>query len=122
MRKNAPMSRRQSWSQSQRDAFNTSWRRWYASNAKRKLGWQQRRLEEIRAWWRELKATKACEHCGETAPECLHFHHVDPATKKFNLSNAASGGRSRHAILAELDKCIVLCANCHFKHHWDERH
>ena len=37
------------------------------------------------ALWREYKATKSCEQCGEAAPECLHFHHVDPATKSFDL-------------------------------------
>lgn len=42
----------------------------------------------------------------------LHFHHVDPATKRLQL-----GGRGlTHAwniLLDEASKCVLLCANCH---------
>ena len=114
------MGQRDNWTQQQRDAFNAQWRRWYRDNAKRKRQWETLRRDEIRRWWREFKASKSCERCGESAPECLHFHHIDPATKLFSLSNAASNGRSKAVILAEVAKCIVLCVNCHAKHHWDE--
>jgi hypothetical protein len=49
------------------------------------------------------------------------FHHRDPLEKKFMLSVAATAGRSRKALLEEMAKCIVLCANCHLIHHWEER-
>jgi hypothetical protein len=104
-----------------RDAFNASWRKWYRKNASRKIAWQQRRRVELRTWWNELKGTKYCMRCGETAPECLHFHHRDPKEKSFELSSAVAGGWSRERILAETAKCDVLRANCHLKHHWDER-
>ena len=99
---------------------NAAWRRWYRDNAKRKVAWQLRRRVEIRVWWRELKATKRCERCGESDPDCLQFHHRDPATKEVTLSNAIIRW-SREHILAEVAKCEVLCANCHLKHHWDAR-
>jgi hypothetical protein len=109
------------WREKNRDRFNELWRRWYDKNAPRKIAWQHRRRLELRAWWRELKSTKRCEQCGEDNPSCLHFHHDDPATKDFDLSVAASNGWSRKRILAEVAKCRVLCANCHLKHHWQER-
>ena len=115
------MAKRESWQARNRDAFNEMWRRWYRNNAGRKMTWQKRRLDDLREWWRELKTTKRCDECGETAPECLHFHHIDPTTKSFDLGAGASKGRSKAAILAELAKCRVLCANCHLKFHWDER-
>ncbi len=105
-----------------RDTFNAAWRRWYAKNAKRKQAWQTRRRRELRAWWLAIKATKRCVRCGETAAECLHFHHLDPTTKKFEVSVGVGQGWSRKLISAEMAKCIVLCANCHLIHHWDERH
>jgi hypothetical protein len=53
-----------------------------------------------------------CATCGyATCYEALSFHHVDPARKSFNLSVAAS--KSRAAYLAELAKCVLVCANCH---------
>ena len=109
------------WNQRNRERFNQQWRRWYAKNAKRKRGWQRRRREGIRRWWLELKATKRCERCGESALECLHFHHRDPAEKDLDLSLAIARGWAKERILAEIAKCEVLCANCHMKHHWEER-
>ena len=104
-----------------REQYNASWRKWYGKNAQRKMAWQKRRRDEIRQWWRELKATKRCEQCGESAPECLHFHHRDPAQKEIELGNVMRYGWCKDRILAELDKCDVLCANCHLRHHWEER-
>jgi hypothetical protein len=64
---------------------------------------------------------ESCELCGECAPECLHFHHIDPAKKEITLSAAVANGWARERILAEMAKCRVLCANCHLEHHCDER-
>ncbi len=105
-----------------RDQQNAAWRKWYAKNSARKIAWQRRRRHEMRTWWRELKATKQCERCGESAPECLHFHHRDRTQKEIDLGKVGSQGQwSKKRILAEVAKCDVLCANCHQKHHWQER-
>src|SRR5262245_29861815 len=34
-----------------RDQQNSAWRKWYRSNAARKIAWQHRRREELRQWW-----------------------------------------------------------------------
>lgn len=104
-----------------REQYNASWRKWYRKNAQRKIAWHKRRRDEIRQWWRELKATKRCERCGESAPECLHFHHRDPEQKEIDLGSVMRYGWSKDRIVAELSKCDVLCANCHLKLHWNER-
>ena len=41
----------------------------------------------------------------------LHFHHVDPALKSFNMS--LGGGKAIAAYRAEAAKCVLVCANCH---------
>jgi transposase len=55
----------------------------------------------------------ACALCGyDRHPGALHFHHLDPATKSFSLSEqgvARSIARAR----AEARKCVLLCSNCH---------
>jgi hypothetical protein len=104
-----------------RIAFNAAWQRWYRKNAKRKMTWQQRRRDELRQWWNELRATKSCARCGERTPECLEFHHVAPEAKDVEVSRLVANGASRKRILAEIARCEVLCANCHLIHHWNER-
>ena len=53
-----------------------------------------------------------CERCGYAKCfRALTFHHRDPKTKLFGLS--ISSTRSWEKIRAELDKCDLLCANCH---------
>lgn len=58
------------------------------------------------------EAGGACVLCGYN--RCLfslHFHHVDPAKKSFQMTVAI--GRSIAAFRAEATKCVLLCANCH---------
>lgn len=49
----------------------------------------------------------------------LDFHHTDPSKKDFGIS---SGGytRSFEKIKDELDKCILVCANCHRELHYNK--
>lgn len=48
----------------------------------------------------------------------LEFHHRDPETKSFSLSNVGSISYAR--LLAEAQKCDLLCSNCHAEHHAGE--
>ena len=58
----------------------------------------------------------SCEHCGWNRNNAaLHFHHVNPSEKEFNIGK--SNGWSWDKIVIELDKCIMLCANCHAIEH-----
>ena len=44
----------------------------------------------------------------------LHYHHLDKTTKECNISKLIRNGVTKKETLQkELDKCIVLCANCH---------
>ena len=54
----------------------------------------------------------ACKHCGLATDrmEVYDFHHVDPEQKDFIISQ---GVKCFEKIKTELDKCILLCANCH---------
>jgi len=58
--------------------------------------------------------------CGETNPTTLDFHHKDPNTKDFNISNAISRRSSVENLDKEIAKCIVLCANHHRIRHYLE--
>lgn len=53
-----------------------------------------------------------CKLCGYDKFECaLDFHHPDPENKDINFVSAWSWSWSR--LKKELDKCVLLCKNCH---------
>ena len=63
-----------------------------------------------------------CAHCGlihDCTNTCVFdFHHIDPTSKKFNLSSNGLDSNGIKTLLEEADKCILLCANCHrLEHH-----
>jgi hypothetical protein len=71
------------------------------------------RRSRIRLHIYQLKTSLTCLMCPENDPVCLDFHHKDPKEKKFKIADATS----IRAAEAEIKKCIVLCSNCHRKHH-----
>ena len=48
---------------------------------------------------------------------CLEFHHLDPDKKDFDIAQAMSYEWPWDKVLAEIRKCVCLCANCHRKVH-----
>jgi hypothetical protein len=66
------------------------------------------------------KKNLKCEICGENHPATLDFHHKDPNEKELIVSKAV-WTRSWSGIKKEIDKCSVLCSNCHRKLHYEER-
>lgn len=71
--------------------------------------------------WEEYKATLQCTVCGESHSACIEFHHEDPAKKEHNVSVMLRQLASWERIMAEVEKCTVLCANCHRKVHYEQR-
>lgn len=67
----------------------------------------------------DYKASHGCS-CGEDHPACLDFHHMD-SDKEVNVSDAIRCGWSINRLMKEIQKCIVMCANCHRKLHHDLR-
>lgn len=65
---------------------------------------------------REFKAFLGCCVCGERAPVALHFHHWGQ-DKVYNI--ASMRGMSHTKLYYELQKCSVMCRNCHAKCHGD---
>ncbi|MFA5163877.1 MAG: hypothetical protein WC441_05170 [Patescibacteria group bacterium] len=62
------------------------------------------------------KCTKCFIEYDGTNGAVFQFHHRDPSQKLFGLGNKITNF-SREKILAEIDKCDLLCANCHAKLH-----
>lgn len=56
-----------------------------------------------------------CVNCGYSkSNSALEFHHLDPNEKDMNISGKVM---SWSKLTAELDKCVLLCSNCHKEAH-----
>jgi hypothetical protein len=69
---------------------------------------------------RRAQKTKIVQHLGGKCVRCgwnehqsgLITHHLDPSTKDYGISQMGSVRKWDH-IVKELEKCILLCSNCH---------
>ena len=67
-------------------------------------------------WFIDLKQELSCELCGESRWFVLDFHHKDDERRRGKTLTVSGMVRARYAkktILAEIDKCMVVCSNCH---------
>ena len=82
-------------------------------NVKNVVNWRKDKKEKLVAY----KGGK-CEKCGyDKCITALNFHHLDPEKKEFSISSSSF---SYEKLLKEVDKCILLCANCHKEIHEEE--
>lgn len=62
-----------------------------------------------------------CARCAQRFPSyCMDFHHRDPSSKEIN--GALLWNCSVARLLKEVEKCDVLCANCHRARHHEENY
>jgi len=78
------------------------------------------RIRKNKEDWDAFKRTLKCTKCGFSHVAALDFHHVNPKEKEHAVSKLISNKRFTTAI-EEIKKCIVLCANCHRIHHYEEK-
>ena len=63
----------------------------------------------------EYKSHLICSECGESRWWLLDFHHTNPSEKDCEVSKLID---APNKLKKELEKCIVLCANCHRHLHY----
>lgn len=79
-----------------------------AARERRRLKSIGHHTERIAPW-----LAAGCADCG--SHERLHFHHLDPSTKRYEVTVMTThGDRSVHA---EIAKCVVVCHTCHIRRH-----
>lgn len=62
-----------------------------------------------------------CSKCGyNNNLGALEFHHRDSSTKLFGIDFRKLSNTNKQTLLEELDKCDLICANCHREHHHPE--
>lgn len=95
-------------------------RKWYLANKDTQYKRVKANQKRIKNWVKEYKKTLKCSRCPETHPATFDFHHRDPSQKTTNIAHIYQKGWGLERIQEELDKCDVLCANCHRKEHYVE--
>lgn len=101
------------------------WRQWYENNKHRPdyiakdRATKKRIRKDRKEWWDEYRKEFVCLRCKIDDPRVLDFHHLDPTQKIMEISNLTQRGHSKETILAEIAKCVCLCANCHRIIHWE---
>ena len=78
-------------------------------------------IEKTKEFVNNYKEEKGCFKCGDKRHYVLDFHHVDDSDKEFNIANKVNRGISIQTIMLEINKCEVVCANCHRELHYLER-
>ncbi len=90
-----------------------------ALKKKYKNRWQKNK-EVYETIMKELKIN-GCAICGyNKCINSLDFHHANPNDKKFQIGKRTLGW-SPNKLVDELNKCILLCKNCHYELHDKER-
>lgn len=85
-----------------------------------KACWNKRSVESGRNKIQSIKKEYGgkCVRCGyDKCIDALEFHHIDPTQKEFSLGQRR--GLNIEALRAELEKCILVCSNCHVEIHYE---
>ena len=89
------------------------------SQIRRRKSWVKYSTNRRRELKKELIKYKGgkCQVCGYSrCIDALECHHQDSSKKDFSIS-AKGYTRSWAKVKEELDKCMLLCANCHREIH-----
>lgn len=92
----------------------------YEQNKQKYIDKASNYRKEFWEWFRNLKKDLSCIKCGEDRHWVLDFHHRDSSLKDNEVSKLINSV-SKSKVLQEIEKCDVLCANCHRDLHYQER-
>ena len=99
---------RHNWCKNCQNAYNKEHYKKNKQYYKDKSNSQSMKLRKI---VRDYKITHDCITCGEPDPLVLDFDHL--GDKLGNVSTLVSNGVSVKRLMDEINKCQILCANCH---------
>lgn len=109
-----------------RQAYKKAWMKAYRLRNKEKLYAIDKERTQLRRRTNKAKAVEylggCCKHCGLTTHHLgvYDFHHVDMKEKEADPGSLLHYSWTK--IQKELDKCILLCANCHRIEHEKDKY
>lgn len=105
------------WREKNKDKIRVSRRKWYHNNKEKAYKAVKDRRQELKKWFIDIRKDLFCVVCQEEETCCLDFHHRDPKSKEKCVARMILDGWSKKRVLEEIDKCDVVCSNCHRKIH-----
>jgi hypothetical protein len=92
----------------------------YLSNKEKFKSRCKKRREERKGFLDDLAVKYGCQNVncnwnGKYLPCQLDFHHLDPKTKRKEVAKMHTA--SWETIINEVNKCVILCRNCHAEVH-----
>lgn len=109
--KNAKTGLRRSYcNECQREYVKEHYKKNSADYKKRSREFNKKEYQKNKERLYEYLTEHPCVKCGESDPVVLEFDHL--RDKKYTISNMVHS-YSWSSILKEIEKCQVLCANCH---------
>ena len=92
---------------------------WYPKNKERHISYVRRNKRVVTEFIEKYKRDRTCIDCGfpgKDFPYVLDFDHLDGGmSKKFTIGSWSQSVLSIDAIKKEIEKCELVCANCHRK-------
>lgn len=98
-----------------KECHNSRHAGYYAANRDKRLAQKKDTRRKVKECILQIKINDGCCICGLKDPACLDFHHL--GDKKDNVSDIARHDSLR-MVQEEIEKCVVICANCHRKLHY----
>lgn len=100
---------RQAWCRPCRKVYDAAYHKKRAVVRRRQTVLRRRAIVE---WVRSLKDAPCVDCGGRFHPAAMHWDHLPGTTKRDDLGRLVNG-HGRRAILEEIEKCELVCANCH---------
>lgn len=102
-----------------RDCSHRQFKKYYNSNLEKHRAVVTKKnketIQKIISWLDEIKSV-GCSLCDETEICVMDFHHIDPETKVTEVAQLVKNCSFKR-LVNEINKCVLICANCHRKVH-----
>ena len=105
--------RQQRYKSKNKDKINSKQSEYRSRNRDKQNEYAKNRRNKIRKKYDLYMENKKCKHCGYNDSRSLVWHHIDPSTKKDGVIQLIGKNHGWDTVMAEIDKCICLCHNCH---------
>jgi excinuclease UvrABC ATPase subunit len=105
--------RQQRYKSKNREKINSKQAEYRSENRDKHNIYANKRRNKIREKYDEYMQDKRCTKCGYDDSRSLVWHHINPTNKKNGVVQLVGKKHGWDTIMAEINKCVCLCHNCH---------